>query len=436
MGGTHKHPKKHLSFHSLLQILQEAVNEIKDTRVKERIIYSLNDVYTSGFAMFFLQDPSLLEFQRRFQEEVQQNNLSTVFKIGSIPSDTQLRDLIDIHDNLPLLKTFKTYFQLLQRGKHLEEFQYIDKHYLIAIDGSGYFSSENVKCSKCLIKQQKDGTKRYYHQILQATLVHPEKREVIPLAPEFIHNEDGQKKQDCERNASKRMLAKIKADHPFLPIIITGDSLFSNKPFIDLLNENNFSYILVAKPDDHKSLYADIEGLRQGNLLERCTRKEKNREYIYEWTNQVDINGSIDSPPVNFCQLTIVKNGKQTYRNAWVTDLHITEETVQMIVAGGRARWKIENEGFNTLKNHGYHLEHNFGHGKHNLSETFFILNLLAFFFHQIFQICDGAYQAARLQFSARKEYWNCIRSIFRLFIIQSWDILLERINSPPVPMP
>jgi hypothetical protein len=94
---------------------------------------------------------------------------------------------------------------------------------------------------------------------------------------------------------------------------------------------------------------------------------------------------------------------------------------------------KIENEGFNTLKNHGYHLEHNFGHGKENLSEALFILNLLAFYFHQIFSLSDYQYQTARADFSARTEYWNFIRSVFRMFLFDSWEQLLEKMNSPPI---
>lgn len=104
------------------------------------------------------------------------------------------------------------------------------------------------------------------------------------------------------------------------------------------------------------------------------------------------------------------------------------------MVRAGRARWKIENEGFNTLKNQGYHLEHNYGHGEQHLSEAFFLLNLLAFFFHQIFEMADGLYQQARARFSARVEFWNAIRASFRLFLFESWDEVLERMNSPPQP--
>ena len=159
---------------------------------------------------------------------------------------------------------------------------------------------------------------------------------------------------------------------------------------------------------------------------------KKGRIFSYEWVNQTPLNANPNSPFINFVEFKIMVNGKCTYRSAWVTDIEITKENVEMIVKGGRARWKIENEGFNTLKNHGYHLEHNFGHGKNNLSECFFILNLLAFFFHQIFELTDSSYMNARNEFSARVEFWNIIRSIFKLFIFESWGQVLEKINGPP----
>ncbi len=114
--------------------------------------------------------------------------------------------------------------------------------------------------------------------------------------------------------------------------------------------------------------------------------------------------------------------------------MEITAENVEHLVRGARARWKIENEGFNTLKNHGYHLEHNFGHGKEYLSEAFFVLNLLAFFVHQIMSLVDGLYQKARAGFSARVEFWSAVRAVFRLFFFASWDQVLERMNAPSIP--
>jgi hypothetical protein len=358
MEGKQNDSGRNLNFRALLKIFQDAVIKIKDTRDQDKIQYTLLDIYNSAFALLYLQDPSLLEFQRRCQEETQKNNLETVFGVQKIPSDTQLRDVIDSHSNEPIMESFKHYFYEFQKEKQFEQYRFINKYFLVVLDGSEYFTSESINCKKCLVKKDKEGKKRYHHQILQSTLIHPEKREVIPLAPEFIRNGDGKEKQDCERNAAKRTLKRMKRDHSQLPIIIVGDSLYSNKPFLDELAKSSFSYILAAKSKDHKSLYADIDGLRRGGLLESCIRKEKNREYIYEWTNEVCLNGNPNSPKVNFCQLSIIKNGKCTFKNAWITDIEITEENIFDVVKGGRARWKIENEGFNTLKNHGYHLEH------------------------------------------------------------------------------
>ncbi len=433
MGGVHKRPKKHLRFSNLLSCLQDAINEIVDCRTQEKIKYTLADYYTCGFAMFFLQDQSVLEFQRRLQKKINRNNLSTVFNIKNLPSDTQLRDVIDNHSYKPIQKVFKQYFHKLQRGKYLSKFQFLDSSYLITIDGTEYFSSESIHCKKCLYSKTKESGLRYHHQILQATLVHPKMRQVIPFAPEFIRNKDGKKKQDCERNAGKRLINRIRQDHPQLPAVIVGDSLYSNQPFINELTKHYFSYILTAKPNDHKSLYADIQGLQRAGLLDKREKTENKRKYVYEWVNEVPLNGNPKSSLVNFVQLCIYKGEKLTYRSAWITDIKITDENVFEIVAGGRARWKIENEGFNTLKNHGYHLEHNFGHGKKNLSEALFILNLLAFFFHQIFSLSDYQYQTARADFSARTEYWNFIRSVFRMFLFDSWEQLLEKMNSPPI---
>ena len=125
-----------------------------------------------------------------------------------------------------------------------------------------------------------------------------------------------------------------------------------------------------------------------------------------------------------------------TYHNAWVTDLLPTAANVAHLVRAARARWKIENEGFNTLKNHGYHLEHNFGHGQQHLSEAFFVLNLLAFFMRQIFELLDGLYQQVRAGFSSRREFWSAVRAAFRLFLFPSWDHVLVPMNSPPQPLP
>jgi hypothetical protein len=417
-----------------LESLGEGLDLIPDARRAASITYGLQDSYRSGFAMFYLQDPSLLEFQRRFQDQIQSNNLSTVFGVQGIPADTQFRQILDEHEYSPLEGVFSDYFRRLQRSKKLESYQFSPGQYLITLDGSEYFNSESIHCELCLQRIKADEQREYYHQIVQPALVHPDRRQVMPLAPEFIRKQDGSAKQDCEITAGKRAIERIRAQHPQLSMIIVADSLYSSAPMIRHLQAHRFSFLLVAKPGDHKSLFEDVEGLRGGTMLDHLERRGKGgRRYVYEWTNNIYLNAHPKSPKLNFVQLTIFNaEDKKTFRTSWVTDIQITSENVEHLVRGARSRWKIENEGFNTLKNHGYHLEHNFGHGERYLSEAFFVLNLLAFFVHQILELVDELYQQVRATFSARVEFWNAIRATFRIFLFTSWDEVLERMNAPP----
>lgn len=431
-----------LRFGALLDAVQRSVARIHDARQAAKVRYSLRDCYLSALAMFYLQDPSLLEFQRRFQDQLQSNNLSTTFGVAAIPADSQFRDLLDRHGYEPLLDCYREWIERLDTCSWLQEYQVLDGRYLITLDGSQYFTSEKIHCERCL-RTTKRGVVRYHHEILQAAIVCPDKRQVLPLAPEFIHNSDHDEAagsptvQDCELNAGHRAVQRIRSDHPRLPAIIVADSLYANGPFIERLRAARLSFLLVAKPKDHRSLYEDVEGLRRGKLLDHCSKTDrKGVRHEYEWVTDLPLNGQPDSPLINFVEYRMVRGEKTTYHNAWVTDLVPSAANVAEVVRAARARWKIENEGFNTLKQHGYHLEHNFGHGQKYLSETFFVLNLLAFFMHQIFEMVDGLYQIVRAGFSSRREFWNIIRATFRIFIFRSWDQVLVRMNSPPQPLP
>ena len=426
------HVKKHLSFSGLRKTISRRFERIEDPR-SGPVDYSVHDCLMSALAMMFFQDPSILQFQKRLQEASNRNNLKTLFDVQAIPGETQLRDVLDSCEPSQMEAVFTDFFRDLQRGKHLEAFQVLDGQYLILLDGSEYFSSEKIHCPGCLRTESAQGRVRYHHQILQAVLAHPEQKVVIPLSPEQIRNEDGSEKQDCEINAGKRVLKKIRNAHPKLPILIGGDSLYSKQPFVDELKNARMSYVLVAKPTDHKILFEWVEELRAMGEVGRLERTDqKGYTHLYLWANQVPLNGQATSDDVNFFEYSLIrKDGKVTFHNSWVTDLEVGRNNVVELVKIGRARWKIENEGFNTLKNQGYHIEHNFGHGKQNLSYIFFLLNLLAFFVHQIGQLCDPWYQQCRTKFTSRKEFWNQLRCTLRIIVFQTWESLLSLIIDP-----
>jgi hypothetical protein len=431
------HIKKHLSFSALRDAISKRASGIVDGRQQSKVQYSLHDCIMSGLAMMFFQDRSLVAFQRRLQKSFNKNNLKTLFKVADIPQETQLRDVVDRVTPESLAPIFPDFISRLQRSKHLAAFSVLDGYYAISLDGSQYFSSERVNCPQCLKTEHSNGTVRYHHQILQAAMMHPDMRQVLPLAPEFIEKQDGHKKQDCEINAAKRIVAKIRNAHPKLKIVIVGDGLYSKQPLIDELKAHRMSYILVAKPSDHKTLFQwvdDIFKLGDGHLLELTDIK--GRRHIYRWANRLPLNAGEKCDDVNFFEYQIVEKGKAKYHNSWVTDIAIDADNVVELAKVGRSRWKIENEVFNTLKNQGYHIEHNFGHGQNHLSSNFFILNLLAFLVHQILEITDGMYQQLRADFTSRKDFWNQLRYTIRILVFRDWAHLIAYLIDPPMIMP
>ena len=221
--------RKHLNADALFKGLYNDFSKVSDYR-KGDITISIADALMSGFAMFSLKDPSLLAFdERRGVDE----NLNHIYHIDQVPSDTQMRTILDRVNPDELRPAFKGPFQQLQRGNVLKRMEFFEGCYLLSLDGTGFFSSKKLHSDICLEKKnKKTGEITYSLQMLGAAIVHPDFKEVIPLAPEFINKQDGESKNDCERNAAKRFFAKLMKDHPHLPIIITEDGLSSNAPHI------------------------------------------------------------------------------------------------------------------------------------------------------------------------------------------------------------
>jgi len=198
------------------------------------------------------------------------------------------------------------------------------------------------------------------------------------------------------------------------------------------IKARGMNYLLVAKPDDHKILMEWVNEQRQLKEVRRMEFRDlKGRLHVYEWINEVPLNGNKETVTTNYFEYWLIDNEKVGYHNSWVTDIPINEQNIRELVRGGRCRWKIENETFNTLKNQGYHIEHNFGHGKKNLSMNFFLLNLIAFFMHQIFELTDDLYQECRRAFGSKRNLWDHLRVSIRLLILPDWETLLLRILKP-----
>jgi len=420
--------KKHLSFTGLRKCLSETFLKIPDWRQAKKVRYSIHDALMSGFACMYFQEPSLLQFQERMQLEQHQNNLNSLFGVEKIPKETQMREIIDGVDSEYFRSIFKEYYKRLQRGKHLEQYQALPGWYYFPIDGSQFFSSQEIHCFQCLVKEHQDGIKSYSHQVLQGGIMHPDLSHVVPFMPEQICNSDGTTKQDCEMNAAKRLVSKLRKEYPRRGFIIGGDALFSRQPLIEQVIGYGMHYIFAAKPQDHKYMMEWLSAYKELHSVKFAD--EKGRVHFYEWMNDIPLNGREDAVSVNYFRCTIIgkdKRGKEkrAYRNSWVTDLPVTADKIKHLIRVGRCRWKNENECFNVMKNHGYYMEHSYGHGKNNLCFNFYLLTLLAFYFHQIFELTDRQYQACRKKFGSKKHLWEKLRAYIDLLFFESWEGLL-----------
>lgn len=393
----------------------------------------LHDVLMSGFAMMALKDPSLLAFERRRIAE--EHNLRSVFHIKDIPCDTQMRTRLDVVDPHWLRPAYRALFRKAQRGKALEKMVFLQGCYLIALDGTGYFSSEKLFSPFCLVKSCSKSGKTIYHlQALGAAIVHPDSRTVIPLAPEPICKQDGETKNDCERNGARRWLGNFREDHPHLKAIITEDALSPNAPHIRDILAADCHFILGVKEDDHKYLFGCVDAaVEAGKAIEHDMPDPQNQDvhHFFRFTSGLPLNESNQDILVDVLEYW-EEGGKKSQRFSWVTDFTITKDNVYDIMRGGRTRWKIENETFNTLKNQGYHLEHNFGLGEKYLSLTFFSLMMLAFLVDQLQERCCALYREVRKKRGSKKELFETIRGAFRLIAVESMEMIYRLILAGP----
>ena len=414
--------RKHLSADALFSLVRSGFATIPDSR-RDHGDIALADALMSAFAMFSLKAPSLLAFDKERAE----GNLHTIYGIERVPCDTHMREILDPVSPKWLRPVFKSVLRQLQRGKALEAMAFLDGHYLLALDGTGYFSSTTIHCASCLQKVHRNGSVTYAHQMLGAAIIHPDVRAVIPLMPEPIGKHDGTAKNDCERNAAKRFIVKLRQDHPHLKFIVTEDSLSSNAPHIETLHNHALHYILGVKEGDHGFLFQQVQAAEQAGRVTFYERHDRAAgvRHRFRFVNDVPLNASNVDVRVNFIEYWEMGDAKVQHFS-WVTDLRVSRRNVFHLMRGGRARWKIENETFNTLKNQGYNFEHNYGHGTQNLSVVFATVMMLAFLVDQAQQLCCALFQAVWAKLGSKRLLWERMRALFYDYALTSMCQLFE----------
>lgn len=418
------------TFDDMIASLRLAMKQFPDTRTGKNTRYEVPDAASSAFSVFFTQCSSFLSYQKLMEQKHGSSNAKTLFGMKQIPSDNQIRNLLDEVNPAFLSPVFTDCINALRKSGDLDTYRIglgtNKRDILIALDGTTYHSSGDISCDNCSIKVR-DGETMYSHSMVTPTIVAPGISKVISLMPEFIMPQDGDRKQDCELKASKRLLRDNASTYHALDVTLVCDDLYSHEPFCREILNKKCNFIFVCKPDSHKALYGWIKGITHKLVEDRFDGKS-HQIYTYNYIEAVPLTDGKDPLLVNFVEVTVKdrQSGKQLYHNAFITNHPITEETLGLIIDCGRARWKIENENNNTLKTQGYHLEHNFGHGKKYLSSILATMNMLAFLFHTMLEFMDKKYQLLRKIIGARKHFFNDIRACLKLWYFRSFDSLMD----------
>lgn len=422
--------KKDPLFQSVIRYLRDRFDHLPDKRVGKNSFIKMRDIGLGAFSTFFMQCPSFLQQQKLLKQRHGRSNVEALFGIEHIPSDNYIRHILD---EIVPTDVFSVYDFVLNRLKSsciLDSFRFLGDQLLLALDGVRYYSSEKISCSHCHKVHHRNGTITYSHSMIAGALVHPDHREVIPVKPEFIEPQDGSAKQDCERAAIKRWLAFHGPQYASFGVTLLGDDIYACQPVCKSALSQGCHFIFTCKRDSHKTLYEWVAPFLEGEELPLYKKKVivKGKSYTYQcrYLNEVPLRDGPDSLKVNWCHSEVFNaQGKKVYSGAFVTDFLIRADNVFDLIKAGRTRWKIENEHNNTLKNQGYYLEHNYGHGRKHLSCVLATFIVLSFLLHNTLRLLDKRYRTLR-EFDSRAVFFNHIKTLMAFMLFSSWDNFME----------
>lgn len=324
--------------------------------------------------------PSVVKFQ-------------ALFGIGSFPHGDTLDDAFCKLDPSQCQEVVCTMTESLIRKKVLYFERLLDRHFVIAVDGSGTLTFWQRHCCHCLTCTQNDKT-LYYHKVLEAKLVTPSGF-AFSLMTEFIENPgENPSKQDCELKAFYRLAERLKQRFPRLPILLSLDGLFAGGPTFHLCRKYGWGYMIVLKDHDLPSVNQEFESLSQLQPRNRFSGRTGNDAEISQSFRWVDDISYVDTDRrehtlsvIECLETKPDENGKQkTTKFKWVTNCAVSIKNVTRLANhGGRIRWKVENEGFNVQKNGGYGLEHAYTNNETSAKVFYFLLQIA----HMIAQLLE-----------------------------------------------
>lgn len=415
--------------------LRKIYASMPDRRTGKNLQYTMEDIGMAAFSVFFMQHPSFLSFQRSLHKNVGRDNTQTLFGMEKIPTDNHIRTMLDGvepgHFEQAYFYIIDTMLALMPSAAR----NVLDGKTLIALDGSEYFCSKNIKCEVCSKRIRNDGEEEYFHVFLGATIVTPGSKAVFSLPAEFVLPQDGATKQDCEWKAACRWLERVAPQCSKYKPVYLGDDLYAKQEICAKILGMGANFIFTCKDGSHKTLREFRNGIPSEEYGDVKGIGKQKREYHYRWIKDLPIRDGNDAIRVNWFEVSISKpGGAPTYHGAFITNLVPDATNIVEMASCARARWKIENENFNVLKNNGYHLEHNFGHGKGRLASVLVALNLLAFSLHHASDTVEKLWQVARAASGTRVRFFNNIGTLANYMLFPNWASLMRMIDTgiPP----
>lgn len=344
------------------------------------------EIVMGGLFMFIFRETSRNAFDGDRGDVIFAKNYYRYFKLHLPHPDTIDQVMRDLPaECLGELKT--QLVSNLFEQKLLRKFRFLGRYYFLAVDATGIQTFEKRHCEHCLTKTSKTGVTTYFHYVLEAKLV-TSSRLAISLASEFIENRENRDfdKQDCEQKAFVRLAVKIKKQFPRLPICILADGLYPNETIFSICRSNDWRFIITLKDGCLKTFHQEA-GLLKATAKGRSVYRADKTTWTtleYKFLNDIDYK-QYNYSWVSCIETKVHLSGKtnEVQQFIYITNMPQTLDNVVNTADGGRLRWKIENEGFNTQKNLGYELEHKYSRVSYNAMQNYYQLLQIAHMINQ-----------------------------------------------------
>ena len=413
--------------------MQEKLENLPDFRKREQ--YGTGELVMAGISMFLFKEGSRNIYNATRKDKQFSENYEKLFGV-----------------RLPHLDTSDDYFRVLPENeleiikadmisqlirKKVIGNQKFRGYYIVAVDATGAVNNGEKPCDGCLSKRSKNCKATYFRNVLEAKLITSSGLS-LSIATEWISNEGkGQyQKQDCEREAFKRLAKKIKKFYPRLPVLILADGLHPWDGFFDICEKNHWKYIVVLKDGNLKTLQEDItleKMITPKQIMEiKQAGKDKLTTLKYHWLKGLTYREhKINYVEANETVRHINTKEEKKQRFVHITDLDINGDMCDGISFTGRLRQKIENEGFNTQKNQGYALQHKFSRVSFTALKNYYQCLQIAHIINQLVEASQVIKSLANeTKESSIKYLWERLKS-FLFEIKVKKDELLKLVSKP-----